>query len=258
MAQHQCFVIVSLPRTGSTYLVDCLDAIEDVRCLSEIFHPNEIMLRHHQPRDPRLGDMALRDRDQPAYLERLEQDVGDCGWFGFKHFPRHSPKLLQHLCASRRWRKIFLWRENILEQYLSFLLAAAHFGQVTWGRVPDAEQVTIPPIMLMEDFHTIERNYIMIEEALLLSDPQDVFTLEYGDLGQVEVMRGLLHFLGLPEASVERAVAETAGRVGSGELKFERGPTAASRIKNYEEIRRMLHHTRYRRWVEKAAVPAFA
>ena len=67
---------------------------------------------------------------------------------------------------------------NILEQYLSFLLAAAHFGKVTWGRVPDAEQVTIPPFMLMEDFHTIERNYIMIEEALALADPQDVFALE--------------------------------------------------------------------------------
>jgi hypothetical protein len=258
MVQHQCFVIVSLARTGSTYLVDYLDGIDGVRCLSEIFHPNEIMLRHHQPTDPGLGDMALRDSDPLAYLERLERDIGDFGWFGFKHFPRHSLKLLQHLCASRRWRKIFLWRENILEQYLSFLLAAVHFGQVTWGRVPDAAQVTIPPSMLMEDFHTIERNYIMIEEALMLSDPQDVFTLEYGDLGRVAVMRGLLRFLDLPEASIERAVAETAGKAGAGELKFERGPTAVSRIKNYDEIRRLLRHTRYRRWVEEAAVPAFA
>jgi hypothetical protein len=258
MAQHQRFVIVSLPRTGSTYLVDYLNALDGVRCLSEVFHPNEIMLRHHQTNDPGLLDIAVRDSDPLAYLDRLEQDIGACGWFGFKHFPRHSPKLLQHVCASPHWRKIFLWRDNLLEQYLSFLLAAAHFGQVTWGRVPDEAQVTIPLNMLMDDFHTIERNYIMIEEALMLADPEHVFTVEYGDLGRVDVMRRLLQFLRLPEASIDRAVAETAGKAGSGELKFERGPMAARRIANYEEIRQLLLQTRYRRWVEKASEVAFA
>ncbi|HWI26932.1 MAG TPA: hypothetical protein VN668_08165 [Stellaceae bacterium] len=255
MSGHQRFVIVSLPRTGSTYLVDYLDAIDGVRCLSEIFHPNEIMLRHHRTTDPALCDIPVRDADPLGYLRRLEQEIGGVGWFGFKHFPRHSLKLLQQLCADRSWRKIFLWRDNLLEQYLSFLLASAHFGRITWGRVPDREQVTIPTGVLMDDFHTIERNYIMIEEALMLSDPADVFTLEYHDLGRVEVMRGLLRFLGLPDRSIEGTLVETAGRSGSGELKFERGPVAAERIANYDEICRALRHTRYRRWVEGTRVP---
>ncbi len=258
MAQPQCFVIVSLPRTGSTYLVDYLDAIDGVRCLSEVFHPNEIMLRNHRTSDAGLLDMAVRDSEPLAYLRRLEQDIGDVGWFGFKHFPRHGTKVLQHVCASPRWRKIFLWRDNVLEQYLSFLLASAHFGQVTWGRVPDEARVTVPPSMLMDDFHTIERNYIMIEEALMLADPEHVFTLEYGDLGRVDVMRRLLQFMRLPEAGIERAIAQTAGKAGAGELKFERGPNAAQRIANYDEIRQMLRQTRYRRWVDNAAMPAFA
>lgn len=259
MSDYQRFVIVSLPRTGSTYLVDYLNDIEGVRCLSEIFHPNEIMLRHHQPRDPLLLDRQLRDSDPLGYLARLEQEIGEVGWFGFKHFPRHGEKLLQHLCANRRWRKIFLWRDNLLEQYLSFLLASAHFGKITWGRVPDQARVTVPPGLLLEDFHTIERNYLLIEETLMLSDPGDLFTLEYGDLGRVEVMRGLLGFLGLREASIDAAVAQTAGRAASQDLKFERGPTAAERIANYDEIRRTLRHTRYRRWVEDARqeAPAF-
>lgn len=256
MSEHQRFVIVSLPRTGSTYLVDYLDAIEGVRCLSEIFHPNEIMLRHHQTSDPQLADKAVRDSDPIGYLQRLEQEIDDCGWFGFKHFPRHSIKLLQHLCASRSWRKIFLWRENLLEQYLSFLLASAHFGQITWGRVPASEKVTIPPNILMDDFHTIEQNYMMIEEALMLSDPADVFPLEYHDLGRSEVMRSLLGFLGLPQERVEQAVARTVGRAADGELAFERGPNAAARIANYDEIRQMLRRTRYRRWVEDVRGPA--
>lgn len=255
MSGHQRFVVVSLPRTGSTYLVDYLNAIDRVRCLSEIFHPNEIMLRHHRTDDPRLSDIPLRDADPKGYLNRLEQEIRDVDWFGFKHFPRHSLKLLQQLCADRSWRKIFLWRENLLEQYLSFLLASAHFGKITWGRVPDQERVTIPPGVLMDDFHTIERNYIMIEEALMLADPADVFTLEYHDLGRVGAMRGLLRFLGLSDDSIEGALAETAGRSGSGGLKFERGPVAAERIANYAEICQVLRHTRYRRWVDAAREP---
>jgi hypothetical protein len=250
MPEPQRFVIVSLPRTGSTYLVDYLDDIAGVRCLSEVFHPNEIMLRHHQPRDPALLDRQERDVDPLGYLARLEGEIGDVGWLGFKHFPRHGEKLLQYLCENRRWRKIFLWRDNLLEQYLSFLLAAAHFGKITWGRVPDESRITVPPGLLMEDVHTIERNYLLIEEMLVRAHADDVFALEYGDLGRVEVMRGLLGFLGLPEASIEPAVARTAGRAASQDLKFERGPTAAARITNYHEIRSMLSRTRYRRWVE--------
>ena len=253
MRDYQRFVVVSLPRTGSTYLVDYLNDIEDVRCLSEIFHPNEIMLRHHQPRDPLLLDRQQRDLDPLGYLNRLEAEIGEVRWFGFKHFPRHGEALLKHLCASRHWRKIFLWRDNLLEQYLSFLLASAHFGKITWGRVPDQARVTVPPGLLIEDFHTIERNYLLIEEMLMQAHPDDVFTLEYDDLGRVEAIRGLLEFLGLPEASIQAAVARTAGLAANGSLKFERGPTAASRIANYDEIRRVLARTRYRRFVAEPA-----
>jgi len=241
------FVIVSLPRTGSTYLVDYLDAVDGVRCLSEIFHPTGIMLRHHQPLDPRLLDMSLRDADPQDYLQRLEQEIGECRWFGFKHFPRHGLPLLQQLCASRAWRKIFLWRDNLLDQYFSFLLASAHFGRTGWERVPDDVQMRVPVGMLLEDLHTIQNNYFVIEKALALAHDGDVFALEYEQLGQAAVMRGLLQFLGLPDPLVESALAKT----GTGEaLRFARGPGPAQRIQNYDEVRSLLRSSRYRRWID--------
>lgn len=250
MADRQKFLIVSLPRTGSTYLVDYLNAIEGVRCLSEIFHPAEIMLRHHEAIDPQLKEMSVRNTDPLGYLERIEEEMGECFWFGFKHFPRHHLPLLQLLCASRDWRKIFLWRENLLEQYLSFLLASVHFGRTGWGRVPDQVQMSVPLETLLDDIHTVQANYLEIEKALLLAHIDDVFTLEYEDLGRPAMMRGLLQFLGLPGPTIERALEETDGRAGSGELKFERGPRPAQRIQNYDEIRRRLQHSRYWKWVE--------
>lgn len=249
MIDRQKFVILSLPRTGSTYLVDCLDAIAGVRCLSEIFHPNEIALRHHQPVDPGLMDKAVRDADPLGYLARLEQEVPDCRWFGFKHFPRHGMPLMRHLCASRDWRKIFLWRDNLIEQYLSFLLASMHFGRTGWGRVPDEAQLEIPLGTVMDDLRMIEQNYYEIERTLLLADRSDVFALEYDELGQTDIVRGLLQFLGLPGASIDRALAQMTAADGNNELKFARGPRAAQRIRNLDEIRQILRNTRYRRWV---------
>jgi hypothetical protein len=246
---HQKFVILSLPRTGSTYLVDCLNAVDDVRCLSEIFHPNEIALRHHQAVDPALLDMKGRDADPLGYLLRIEQEITDCRWFGFKHFPRHSVPLMRHLCASREWRKIFLWRDNLLEQYLSFLLASMHFGRTGWGRVPDDAQITLPLGTLIDDLHTIEQNYFEIERLLLLADRDDVFSLEYDDLGRPEIVRALLEFLGLPGHGIEGALAQMTAPSGAQELKFARGPRAAERIRNLDEIRAALRHSRYRRWV---------
>ena len=250
MTDHQKFVILSLPRTGSTYLVDFLDSVDDVRCLSEIFHPTEIDLRHHQPVDPALLDMKLRDADQLGYLERVEHEIADRRWFGFKHFPRYGLPLMRFLCASRDWRKIFLWRDNLLEQYLSHLLAAMHFGRTGWGRVPDEKKLEIPLDALLDDLHTIEQNYIELERALLLAGGDGVFSLEYEELGRAEVLRGMLSFLGLPEASIDRAVTRATAADASPDLRFERGPRAAQRIQNFDAIHRLLRHTRYRRWLE--------
>jgi LPS sulfotransferase NodH len=240
MAQHQRFVVLSLPRTGSTYLVDYLDAVPGIKCLSEVFNPEAVLLRHHQPADPALTDRAIRDRDPLAFLHRLEQDVGACDWFGVKLFPSHNNKLLHYFCSNRQWKKIFLWRDNLLEQYISFLLASAQYGRGSWERVADEAQLTVPLGALLDDLHAIEKNYIEIEDALFLAEHEDVFTLEYDDLGNPATMEHMLRFLG-----VDAATAPNSGKL----LNFERGPRATARIANYPAVCEALSHTRYRRWL---------
>jgi hypothetical protein len=245
---HQRFVILSLPRTGSTFLVDYLDATPGMRCLSEVFNPETVLLRHHQPGDPALTDKGVRDNDPIAFLQRLEQDVGDYSWFGVKLFPSHNPKLLHYLCTSRRWKKIFLWRDNLVEQYISFLLAAARFGRESWERVADETQLNVPVGALIDDLHAIEKGYIEIEDSLLLADPDDVFGLEYDDLGRSAMMAQLLRFLGLDDTAAETRVNHAAVEPGN-TLSFARGPRASARIANYDDVRAALSHTRYGRWL---------
>lgn len=242
MAERQHFVILSLPRTGSTYLVDYLDAVPGVRCLSEIFNLDTVLLRHHRPTDQSLLDKELRDKDPMGFLARLEQDVGPCDLFGVKVFPGHGNKLLRYFASSPQWKKIFLWRDNILEQYISFLLASAQYGQASWERVADDARLTVPVGSLIDDLHAIEKSYIEVEDALVLAPPECVFALEYDDMANDEIMEQMLRFLGVADAGIA-AMAE----LRRGKLKFDRGPRATDRIANYDEVRAALLHTRYAR-----------
>lgn len=244
MAERVRFVILSLPRTGSTYLVDYLNAVPGARCLSEIFNPDTVLLRHHQPSDQTLLDKERRDKDPMAFLARLEQDVGPCDFFGVKVFPGHGDKLLRYFASSSQWKKIFLWRDNILEQYISFLLASAQYGQASWERVADEARLTVPIGSLVDDLHAIEKSYIEVEDALVLAPPELVFALEYDDMAHDEVMERMLRFLGVGDAGVA-AMAEKR----RGKLKYDRGPRATDRIANYDEVRAALRNTRYARLV---------
>ena len=241
MAEHQRFVILSLPRTGSTYLVDYLGAVPGICCLSEVFNRNTVQLRHHQPKNRALQDKAARDADQMGFLTRLEQDVGACDWFGLKFFPGQGDQLLRYFCTSQQWKKIFLWRDNFLEQYISFLLASEKFGEGSWERVDDDATLTVPTAPLVDDLHAIEKSYMEIEEAFLLADTQQVFTLEYHDLGRAAAMQRLLRFLGVSEG----AIATVRARAKSGKLAFRRGPRAIDRITNRDAVAAALRNTRF-------------
>lgn len=241
MGEHQRFVILSLPRTGSTYLVDYLAAVPGVRCLSEVFNRNTVLLRHHEPKDRALTDKAARDADPMSFLARLEQDVGACDWFGIKFFPGHGDRLLRYFCTSPQWKKIFLWRGNFLEQYISFLLASAKFGDGSWERVDDDATLIVPIGTLVDDLHAIEKSYMEIEQAFLLSDPDQVFTLEYDDLGRTAVMEKMLRFLGTSDAAIATAQAQAR----SGALAFSRGPRAIDRIANRDAVQKALRNTRF-------------
>ncbi|HEY1503833.1 MAG TPA: hypothetical protein VGF92_06005 [Stellaceae bacterium] len=243
-SQRQHFVILSLPRTGSTYLVDYLDAVPGVKCLSEVFNPDVVLLRHHQPSDATLANKDLRDNDPLGFLQRLEQDVGTCDIFGVKLFPSHGLKLLHYFCSSAQWKKIFLWRDNLLEQYVSFLLASARYGLASWERVDDDARLTVPTGTLVDDLHAMEKSYIEIEDALVLAKPADVFTLEYDEMGRPNVMERLLRFIG-----VEAAAAQSLAAAQSGAGAFDRGPRAADRIANYGDVRAVLQQTRFARLV---------
>ena len=247
------FVILAGPRTGSTYLVDYLNAVPGTRCCSELFRNDHIDFRNHRPRDPRLQDIAFRDAEPAAFVDLAAGDAGECERFGFKLIGHQIPKLgadlLRQVFAGRGWKKIYLWRDDLFEQSVSLVLAARHFGNAVWGRTPDENRITIPPRQLLEQLHIVQTTYFVIEAALASSDNDDVFALNYDDLGRASVMRDLLRFLGQPPTEIEQAIA----RAQQSGLDFKPGPGLAERIENHAEIRRFFLNSRYRGLIERSA-----
>ena len=103
------FMILSEPRTGSTFLQSLLKIHYDVEC-KEDFLSDE-----HGPRDDPVGDVNRQ-------LSVLRQRV-----VGFKTFPEHLiyhqlslVELLRRLDV--KW-VIVLWRENCLEMFASLQIA---------------------------------------------------------------------------------------------------------------------------------------
>ena len=244
------FVIVAGPRTGSTHLVDYLNTIPETRCWSELFTPGRIDFRHHQPADPRLQDTEFRDAQPMAFIGLAMEEAKPCRRFGFKivNSFKRVPEFARQISTDREWKKIYLWRDNLFEQAVSFLLAERQFGTELWERTPHEKRITISPKRLLTCLHLLQKEYLDIEVRLAAAHHDDVFGLEYHDLGRPSVV-GDLRFLDVPQTVIDDVVAG-AGRDRG--LDFNPGPTLADRIENYAEIRAFLLNTRYRGLIEQS------
>jgi len=251
MSERTKFLIFAAPRTGSTYLVDFLHAVPETRCCAELFQKDRIVFRNHEPRDPRLADIAFRDANPVEFLRLLAEESPPCRRFGCKvvglHALRPTPEFLNQIGRDRSWKKIYLWRDDLFEQAVSFLLAERHFGEDLWERTPEARRIEMSPQDLLARLHLLQREYLAIEAVLAAAHPEDVFSLDYRDLGEPATVGKLLRFLDVPGPLIDAA---TRAMAPGGEREFKPGPALAQRIKNFAEVRQFLLNSRYRRFVE--------
>jgi hypothetical protein len=101
----------------------------------------------------------------------------------------------------------------------------------------------VPTDTLIDDLHAVEKNYIEIEDALVLAEPEDVFSHEYDDMVRADVMTRLLRFIG------DAAIKAFAATQESHAPAFDRGPRVVDRIANYCDVRTILRRTCFVRLV---------
>lgn len=191
------FVILADMRTGSNLLEETLNQVDGLRCHGEVFNPIHI----GGPNKETVFDTTKAERDA-APLALLEKLKTAPGLNGFRFFHDHDPRVLAVVLADPDCAKIVLGR-NPVESFVS-LLIARDTGEWRTGAVMD--ETASKPRFDREKFEafldarTGFQRYVM--RALQVAG-QTAFHLDYEDLQSVEIINGLLAFLGL-SAEVSR------------------------------------------------------
>jgi LPS sulfotransferase NodH len=186
------FVIIGAMRTGSNFLETTLNSVPGVAGHGELFNP-EFIGRAQQTE--LLGyDLAARDAEPLQFLAKVR--AADGGLSGFRIFDDHDVRVLADVLDDVRCAKILLSR-NPVDSYVS-LLIAQETGQWKLGHVRALRQaVATFDIAGFEDylrdvqaFHSVVRNRLQVTG-------QVGFQIDYDDLGNVEVLNGMLSWLGV-------------------------------------------------------------
>jgi LPS sulfotransferase NodH len=120
------FVILGLPRSGTTYLMTLLGAHRDLVCAGEQYNPYTVIGEVGEADNSHAAVLG-RDKDPVAHMrqffDRAEAKGVACG--GFKFMIGHNIKVLQELARDPDLSIIYVWRENKLAQVSSLIKAAS-------------------------------------------------------------------------------------------------------------------------------------
>jgi hypothetical protein len=194
------FVIVSLQRSGTTFLRHALSNHPDIICHGEIFMHGLV----GGVLDPvpylKLPKVAARDADPVGFLDTF-LSFHEKGHVGFKLMLNQNQQVLEEI-VRRKWPLIVVWRENLLARFSSLLLTRAT-GQshARVGREVVRAQVDFDP----RDFKRFRNREVSSWAKLIdLEDFADsAILVEYCDLVASGGLRRVFEHLGIEPVEVK-------------------------------------------------------
>lgn len=217
----QHFVIIAMPRSGSTRLCDILGRHPAIGCHLEIFHPDEVQA--HIPRDAgyEIMDTAKRDVNPKLFLDKFL--AFNETWFkgrqchGFKAMLNRNQLMAvtEIIAPDPRLRKIMLYRDNLLAGYASVELAMT---SGVWHRTNDAAPPGEPARRIEFDwdrFFAYAGEQVLtrraVEEAMHRSH-QFFLPISYEETLTKRGMERVWDFLNLPPSAHEGIYLRTYER----------------------------------------------
>lgn len=214
------FVIFAEMRTGSNLLEATLAQVPGIACHGEIFNPDHLG-------DPEVTEvlgatMAARVADPVALLARVREAPG---LNGFRFFFDHEPRVLEEILADPRCAKIVLTR-NPVDCYISLKIA---YNTKRWRLSDVTDRIVWKPPFKPAEFEAFLEERQAFQQHLLNAlqvSGQTAFYLDYEDSLRVEVINGLLRFLG-HDGGVERI---------SGDLVRQNPEAMEDKVRNFAEM----------------------
>lgn len=190
---YDYFVVLASMRTGSNFLQRNLNEVAGLECHGELFNP--FFIGRSQCKTFMGVTLEEREKDPEALLGRVLRATDNLT--GFRYFDDHDPRVLSRVLSDRRCAKIVLTR-NPLESFLS--LKAARDSD-KWLMTGDKAEATPSKVIFDEpEFRTYlaaYRSYYAGIRHALQSSGQVAFPLDYGQLHDLDVLNGLVEFLGV-------------------------------------------------------------
>ncbi|WP_108483748.1 nodulation protein NodH [Oceaniglobus ichthyenteri] len=194
MARFDSFILLAEMRTGSNFLEDTLNSVTGLKCWGEAFNPHFIS---HAGKTEQAGiTIAAREAD-PLQLLRAIRDKTE-GIAGFRFFHDHDPRILSHCLTESRCAKVVLTR-NPLDSYVSLEIARLT-GQWRLGDLKAAKtaKITFDPVGFSRHLSKLQGFQQDLTRHLQVSG-QTAFYIRYDDINDVEILNGLLAYLGVSD-----------------------------------------------------------
>ena len=239
-ASGRRFLIVGLPRSGTTYLMTLLNSHKNVICAGELFNPYSIV-EHGQP-DFDGGRVVERDRAPRYFMKQFFERHEDGEWdrIGFKLMLGHNIRIMTYLPEMPDVPIIYVHRANRLAQVASYLkaLQTKNWAQTEKSRDMKSK-IVASPFQISHLWHEYAAMDFLFANWLKTL-PHRSMTVEYCEMFTPGFNRSLCDFLGIPHDPAMKSplLKQGANRVIS---RFEQpGP-----IEHY--MRRIGRET----WLEK-------
>ena len=191
------FIIIGLPRSGTTYLMTLLNSHQDVSCAGELFNPYSIVAHEGPDYDP--AKVFQRDHAPRYFLDQFfkEQEAGSAARIGFKLMLGHNLRVLTYLQEMPDVPLIYVWRNNRLAQVASFLKAVQTKNWAQTRRSADmSKRIVATPQTISHYWHEYATMDFLFEQWVkTLPNPQ--FKVEYRDLFKPGFNAQVCDFLGI-------------------------------------------------------------
>ena len=233
------FVIFAEMRTGSNFLEENINGLEDVICHGEAFNPSFL---GYPEVETLLGETEAQRNENPfALLDKIKTSEDKIS--GFRYFHNHDVRIFDVILNDPKCAKIILTR-NPLDSFISWKIALAT-GQWKLTNTTHLKTAQVDfHLEQFEDYLTEMQNFQMEVQRSLQVSGQSAFYVRYEDLTDLDVVNGIAHFLG-SQSQLDRL---------SKKLKRQNPRPIVEKVANFEELEAAVSSID---WFDLARTPNF-
>lgn len=194
------FIIIASQRTGSNMLISALNSLPQVCCHGELFRKRLLNKRGAlsvlNDLDIRYQDNSYREKNFLSYLKSVQLLRTDCNYFGFKIMLNQSHVVIDYCIKSNDYKKILLFRDNVLAVYSSEKIALkTRQGNVKTNEPIIKEKVLFDADEFISFMSKYYSRYQRIRNQLTKHSANNYLEISYTQLTQASGIKNAIDYL---------------------------------------------------------------